>query len=95
MNAHAYVNAAFLMPVNRSDASLTVTEQPTLVFGGISGRMVSRSYRLVHVSGTRLACLKLASWSVDIAMMLDWLLSCTVLLADDTIKTLGVLSLLL
>ena len=38
-NAHAYVNAAFVMQFNSSTS--TVTGEPTLVFGGIQAHDVS------------------------------------------------------
>lgn len=38
-NAHAYVNAAFLLKVDKT--SLMVTERPRLCFGGISANFVS------------------------------------------------------
>lgn len=38
-NAHAYVNAAFMMQVDSS--SLTVTGKPSLVFGGVNAHDVS------------------------------------------------------
>ena len=44
ISAHAYVNAAFVLPL---DASFTVTEKPTLLFGGISADFVSCGRRMV------------------------------------------------
>lgn len=39
-NAHAYVNAAFMVKVNKKN-SYTVVEKPTVLFGGINPKFVS------------------------------------------------------
>ena len=39
ISAHAYVNAAFVIPYDAGSGK--VTERPTLLFGGISDKFVS------------------------------------------------------
>ena len=39
ISAHAYVNAAFVLPFDPATAK--ITEKPTLLLGGISDRFVS------------------------------------------------------
>ena len=45
ISAHAYVNAAFVLPFDPATARLT--ERPTLLFGGINGQFVSDRSRIV------------------------------------------------
>lgn len=40
-NAHAYVNAGFLFKVDKQN-SYTVLEKPTILFGGINPKFVSK-----------------------------------------------------
>ncbi|XP_043217578.1 indole-3-acetaldehyde oxidase-like isoform X1 [Amphibalanus amphitrite] len=52
VSAHAYVNAAFLLPVNKD--TMTITEKPTLLFGGISKTFVHASATEEFLTGKSL-----------------------------------------
>lgn len=45
-NAHAYVNAAFLLKVDNGK----ITEQPRIVYGGITPDFVSVCCQFIHIS---------------------------------------------
>ncbi|XP_043234925.1 indole-3-acetaldehyde oxidase-like [Amphibalanus amphitrite] len=51
ISAHAYVNAAFVLPL---DASFTVVEKPTLLFGGISADFVHAANTEAFLEGRSL-----------------------------------------
>ena len=51
-NAHAYVNAGFRMDIDQS--SMTVTQPPALVFGGISGQFIHATKTEAFLSGKKI-----------------------------------------
>ncbi|CAL8096700.1 unnamed protein product [Orchesella dallaii] len=52
-NAHAYVNAGFLLKVNK-DTNFTVEEKPRIVYGGISSSMIHASEAEASLQGKSL-----------------------------------------
>lgn len=46
-NAHAYVNAAFLVKVDKND-KFRILERPTIAFGGITSQFVRCTFFILY-----------------------------------------------
>ncbi|XP_037075287.1 LOW QUALITY PROTEIN: indole-3-acetaldehyde oxidase-like [Pollicipes pollicipes] len=53
VSAHAYVNAAFLLPLDKS--SMVITEKPTVLFGGINKTFVHAAATEAYLTGKSLS----------------------------------------